>query len=195
MRALGDRFKAQPGEIVERVVALQEELKGAQKALAAARAELAVANAERVLAEKIQNIKVNNRNYKLLIGRIDGIEGGDLKTAAKQLQERSGGNSLVIITSVTKGKVGFGTSFGKDVANEYGDLDAGKLTNEYSRLCGGGGGGNKYQAQAGGRDPSALDEAMEKAEVTIRQLLNKGSNSKQIYQSNIIKPENWTGST
>jgi alanyl-tRNA synthetase len=195
VRALGDRFKAQPGEIVERVAALQEELKGNQKALAAARGELAVANAERVLAEKIQNIKVDNRNYQLLIGRVDGIEGGDLKTAAKQLQERSGGNSLVIIASVTKGKVGFGTSFGKDVANEYGDLDAGKLTNEFSMLCGGGGGGNKYQAQAGGRDPSALDEALEKARVTTREILNKGSKSRQIYQANINKSENSTGST
>jgi alanyl-tRNA synthetase len=190
VRALGDRFKAQPGEIVERVAALQEELRGSQKALAAVRGELAVANAERVLEEKIQDIKVDNRSYRLLIGRVDGIEGGDLKTAAKQLQERSGGNSLVIITSVTKGKVGFGTSFGKDVANEYSDLDAGRLTNEYSRLCGGGGGGNKYQAQAGGRDPSALDEAMREAEVTIRKILIKGPNSKQIYQASIIKPDN-----
>jgi alanyl-tRNA synthetase len=130
-----------------------------------------------------------------LIGRVDGIEGGDLKNAAKQLQERSGGNSLVIIASVTKGKVGFGTSFGKDVVNEYCDLDAGKLTNEYSLLCGGGGGGTKYQAQAGGRDPSALDEAMEKAGVTIREILNKGSKSKQIYRANIFKSENSTGST
>jgi alanyl-tRNA synthetase len=195
VRALGDRFKAQPGEIVERVAALQEELRGSQKALAAVRGELAVANAERVLAEKFQNIKVDNRNYQLLIGRVDGIEGGDLKNAAKQLQERSGGNSLVIIASVTKGKVGFGTSFGKDVVNEYCDLDAGKLTNEYSLLCGGGGGGTKYQAQAGGRDPSALDEAMEKAGVTIREILNKGSKSKQIYRANIFKSENSTGST
>lgn len=45
VRELGDRFKAQPGEIVERVSQLSEELKATGKALAAARSELAVAKA------------------------------------------------------------------------------------------------------------------------------------------------------
>ena len=43
VKQLGDRFKAQPAEIVDRVAALQEELKATGKALAAAQAELAVA--------------------------------------------------------------------------------------------------------------------------------------------------------
>ncbi len=35
VRALGDRFKAQLGENVERLAAMQEELRGSHKALAA----------------------------------------------------------------------------------------------------------------------------------------------------------------
>ncbi len=50
LRALGDRFKAQPGEIVERLAALQEELRGSHKALAAVRDELAGAKAAALAA-------------------------------------------------------------------------------------------------------------------------------------------------
>ncbi|MDA0964821.1 MAG: alanine--tRNA ligase, partial [Cyanobacteria bacterium] len=43
VKQLGDRFKAQPAEIVDRVLTLQSELKASQKALASAREELALA--------------------------------------------------------------------------------------------------------------------------------------------------------
>ncbi|MBM5827905.1 MAG: alanine--tRNA ligase, partial [Cyanobacteria bacterium M_surface_7_m2_040] len=51
VKQLGERFKAQPAEIVERVAQLQDELKSAGKALAAARSELAAAKAAALVAQ------------------------------------------------------------------------------------------------------------------------------------------------
>ncbi|MFN4866524.1 MAG: alanine--tRNA ligase, partial [Cyanobium sp.] len=50
VKPLAERFKAQPGEIVERVAQLADELKASQKALAAARGELAAAKAQALAA-------------------------------------------------------------------------------------------------------------------------------------------------
>jgi alanyl-tRNA synthetase len=51
VKPLAERFKAQPGEIVERVAQLADELKASQKALAAARSELAAAKAAALVAQ------------------------------------------------------------------------------------------------------------------------------------------------
>lgn len=44
---------------------------------------------------------------------------------------------------------------------------AGKLVGQVARLCGGGGGGKPALAQAGGKDASKLQEALELAKNTL----------------------------
>ncbi len=76
VRELGDRFKAQPGEIVERVSAMAEELKATGKALAAARAELALAKAA-ALASLAEPLGA----FQLLVARLNGVEGQSARPA------------------------------------------------------------------------------------------------------------------
>ena len=70
VKQLGERFKAQPAEIVERVAQLADELKASQKALAAAREELAVAKSAALVG---QAVAVGA--HQLLVARLDGVEG------------------------------------------------------------------------------------------------------------------------
>ena len=111
VKQLGDRFKAQPGEIVERVVALQDELKSTGKALIAAQAELAVAKSA-ALATKAVAIG----SFQLLVERLDGVDGTGLQGAAQSLSAQLGDGAAVVLGGLPdpsdQGKVILVAAFG-----------------------------------------------------------------------------------
>ena len=160
VKQLGDRFKAQPAEIVDRVAALQEELKSTGKALAAAQAELAVAKSA-ALASKAVAVG----DFQLLVERLDGVDGAGLQGAAQNLADQLGDGAAVVLGGLPdpadQGKVILVAAFGKAVIAAK--LQAGKFIGGIAKLCGGGGGGRPNLAQAGGRDGAALDTALEAA--------------------------------
>ena len=168
VKQLGDRFKAQPGEIVERVVALQDELKSTGKALIAAQAELAVAKSA-ALATK----SVAVGSFQLLVERLDGVDGTGLQGAAQSLAAQLGDGAAVVLGGLPdpadQGKVILVAAFGKDViaAKQM----AGKFIGAIAKLCGGGGGGRPNLAQAGGRDGAALAGALETAREELQSKL------------------------
>jgi len=157
VRQLGERFKAQPGEIVERVSALQDELKTTSKALQVVQAELAVAKSA-ALASKAVAVG----EFQLLVERLDGVDGSGLQGAAQNLSDQLGEGAAVVIGGLPdpadQGKVILVAAFGKAViANGQ---QAGKFIGGIAKRCGGGGGGRPNLAQAGGRDGAALDGAL-----------------------------------
>ena len=160
VKQLGERFKAQPGEIVERVVSLQSELKASQKALAAAREELALAKSA-ALANQAEAVG----DCQVLISRLDGVDGGGLQSAAQGLVDQLGDGAAVVIGGLPDpsdlGKVILVAAFGKGVIAK--GQQAGKFIGAVAKACGGGGGGRPNLAQAGGRDGAALDAALEQA--------------------------------
>lgn len=164
VKQLGDRFKAQPGEIVERVAALQDELKSTGKALAAAQAELAVAKSA-ALASKAVAVG----DVQLLVERLDGVDGAGLQGAAQSLADQLGDGAAVVIGGLPdpsdQGKVILVAAFGKAVIAQ--GQQAGKFIGGIAKLCGGGGGGRPNLAQAGGRDGSALDGALASARAQL----------------------------
>ena len=160
VKQLGERFKAQPSEIVDRVAALQEELKATGKALAAVQSELAVAKAA-ALASKAEVVGA----FQLLVQRLDGVDGGGLQGAAQSLVDQLGDTAAVVIGGLPdpadQGKVILVAAFGKSViAAKH---QAGKFIGGIAKICGGGGGGRPNLAQAGGRDGAALDGALQAA--------------------------------
>ena len=168
VKQLGDRFKAQPGEIVERVVALQDELKSTGKALIAAQAELAVAKSA-ALATK----SVAVGSFQLLVERLDGVDGTGLQGAAQSLAAQLGDGAAVVLGGLPdpadQGKVILVAAFGKEVIAVK--KQAGKFIGAIAKLCGGGGGGRPNLAQAGGRDGAALAGALEEAKSELQRSL------------------------
>jgi alanyl-tRNA synthetase len=168
VKQLGDRFKAQPGEIVERVVALQDELKSTGKALIAVQAELAVAKSA-ALATK----SVAVGSFQLLVERLDGVDGTGLQGAAQSLAAQLGDGAAVVLGGLPdpadQGKVILVAAFGKDVIAAK--QQAGKFIGAIAKLCGGGGGGRPNLAQAGGRDGAALAGALEEAKSELERSL------------------------
>jgi alanyl-tRNA synthetase len=163
VKALGERFKAQPGEIVERVGALQEELKATAKALAAAREELALAKASALVA-RAQPVggDPGGAPFQLLVERLEGVEGGGLQSAAQQLADQLGEGAAVVLGGLSDpkdlAKVVLVAAFGNHVIAK--GAKAGAFIGAVAKRCGGGGGGRPNLAQAGGKDGAALDGAL-----------------------------------
>ncbi len=160
VRELSDRFKVKTFEIVDRVIALQDELKGVAKELATSKQQLALLKAEAMVKQAW--IVGSSR---LLVQRIDGIDGASLQSAAQDLADKLGANSAVVLGGLpeplNETKVILVVAFGEAVVSS--GLKAGSFIGEIAQLCGGGGGGRPNLAQAGGRDGKALDKALKVA--------------------------------
>ncbi|NDG79058.1 MAG: alanine--tRNA ligase [Synechococcaceae bacterium WB8_1B_057] len=166
VKALGERFKVQPTEILERVALLQEELKATGKALAAAQEELALVKASALL-----NQAETVGDYQILVARLDGIGADGMQTAAQQLQEQLGDGAAVLLAGVPEpAKVTLVVAFGPELIKR--GLQAGKFVGVVAKACGGGGGGRPNLAQAGGRDPGALPGALAAARFELLELLS-----------------------
>ena len=168
VKPLAERFKAQPGEIVERVAALADELKATQKALAAARSELASAKAG-ALVHKAEPLG----DYRLLVSRLDGVDGAGLQNAAQGLADQLGDGAAVVLGGLPDpadlAKVILVAAFGAAVVAA--GPKAGAFIGGVAKACGGGGGGRPNLAQAGGRDGAALNGALEQAKAQLRAAL------------------------
>lgn len=163
VRDLGDRFKAKPEELPNRITNLQNELKDTLKQLAAVKSELAIAKSDQLLnaAEAIGE-------FKIIVAQLGDVDAEALKTAAERLQQKLGNAAVVLASVADVDKVSLVAAFSPEV-NRKG-LQAGKFIGGIAQLCGGKGGGRPNLAQAGGRDASKLQEALDCA----RNLLVEG---------------------
>jgi alanyl-tRNA synthetase len=160
VRELSDRFKVKPEEIPDRIAGLQAELKAAQKQLEAVKAELAIAKSDQLLAEAEPV-----GDCKIIVAQLEDVGAEALKTAAERLLQKLGSGAVVLGSVPEPEKVNFIACFSPDV-NKKG-LQAGKFIGGIAKICGGGGGGRPNMAQAGGRDPSKLKDALETARTQL----------------------------
>ncbi|MEG4228487.1 alanine--tRNA ligase [Microcoleus sp. N9_B2] len=163
VRDLGDRFKAKPEELPNRITNLQNELKDTQKQLAAVKSELAIAKSDQLL-----NAAEALGEFKIIVAQLGDVDAEALKTAAERLQQKLGNAAVVLASVADVDKVSLVAAFSPEV-NRKG-LQAGKFIGGIAQLCGGKGGGRPNLAQAGGRDASKLQSALESA----RNLLVEG---------------------
>jgi alanyl-tRNA synthetase len=161
VRDLSDRFKSKPEEIPERVTGLQNELKGAQKQLEALKSELALVKSTQLL-EQAESVG----DFKILVAEMEGVDATSLQTAAERLLQKIGEGAIVLGSSPEAQKVGLVAAFSPAV-NKKG-LQAGKFIGGIAKICGGGGGGRPNLAQAGGRDPGKLKEALAEAKQQLQ---------------------------
>jgi alanyl-tRNA synthetase len=107
----------------------------------------------------------------LLAARVNAGSMDALRGIADELKAKLG--SVVLALGAVDGdKVNLVAAVTSDLTGQ--GLHAGKLIKELAAICGGGGGGKPELAQAGGKDPSKLGEALEAAErLVLAQLAGK----------------------
>ncbi|WP_269622112.1 alanine--tRNA ligase [Prochlorococcus marinus] len=169
VKRLTSLFKAQSNEVVDRVIALQTEVKALNKLLIKAQNDVI---ASRALTLVDQVISIRNSQY--LIKRLDGMKGDSLQSMATRLLDHLGSQSAILLGGTPdpkdSKKVILVAAFGKDLIEK--GLHAGKFLAPIAKLCGGGGGGRPDLAQAGGRDAKTLDSALEFANKKLIELLS-----------------------
>ena len=105
---------------------------------------------------------------KLVTKRVSGLEKSSLRGISDSLRDRVG-SGVVVLASENDGKVGLIVSVTKDLTSK---LQAGRIVKELAPIVGGGGGGRPDFAEAGGKDPSRIDELLSKAPDVLRRLLS-----------------------
>ena len=107
------------------------------------------------------------KGVKLIARRVSGLEKGALRGLSDSLRDRLG-SGIVVIASETEGKVALVVSVTKDLS---GRIQAGRVVKELAPIVGGAGGGRPDFAEAGGKDPSKIDELLQKAPDIVGSLL------------------------
>ncbi len=157
VKDLSDRFKVKPEEICDRITSLQAELKATQKELETSKQDLALAKSDQLLAQA-----ESVGEFKILVAELGDTDAEALKIAAERLQQKLGESAVILGSIPDVDKVSLVAAFSTKV-NKDKQLQAGKFISAIAKICGGGGGGRPNLAQAGGRDPSQLKEALETA--------------------------------
>ncbi len=135
----------------ETIGTLQKKLKDAKKKAGRA-AESGVVDAARALADSAEG--------DLLIAAIDGAEGESLRKAMDVIRSKKP-DIAMLLAATGDDKISFLASV-PDALIARG-LKAGDWVREVAKVTGGGGGGRPDMAQAGGKNPARLPEALEAA--------------------------------
>ena len=145
-------LKIPPLELPRRLAKLLEEQKQLEKQLETLEVRLARGRAQEIVAgaREVSGVAV-------LAARVDGLTAEGLRTVMDSVRERLA-SGIICLGSVVDGKVALVSSVTKDLIPRF---HAGKLIQAVAKSVGGSGGGKPDLAQAGGKLPEKLDEALE----------------------------------
>jgi len=115
------------------------------------------------IGERVKEVK----GVKVLAHRVDNLERAQLRTLVDQLRDKIG-SGVVILGSASNGNVALIVGVTKDLT---GRVQAGKVIGPVAQKVGGKGGGRPDLAEAGGKDASALDAALDGAYGVVEGLL------------------------
>jgi len=107
------------------------------------------------------------RGVKVLAHRVDNLERAQMRTLVDQLRDKIG-SGVVVLGSATNGNVSLIVGVTKDLTAR---IQAGKVIGPVAQKVGGKGGGRPDLAEAGGKDPGALDAALGEAYGVVEALL------------------------
>ncbi|KAK9944315.1 hypothetical protein M0R45_009888 [Rubus argutus] len=153
MKQLCSTLKVKAEEVTNRVDNLLEELRMTRNEVSSLREKAAVYKASHMAAKAVS--VGTSKSIRVLVESMDDTDADSLKKAAEYLIDTLQDPAAVILASCPDGNT------------------AGKFIGPIAKLCGGGGGGRPNFAQAGGRKPENLSDALEKARSEIFVLLSE----------------------
>ena len=152
-------LKTVPASVLEKITALQSELKAVMSENESLKSKLA----KDALGD-VMNQVCEIGGVRFLPAKVEGVDMNGLRDLGDQLREKIG-EGVVLIASVNDGKVSLMAAV-TDGAMKKG-AHAGNLIKGIAALVGGGGGGRPNMAQAGGKNPAGIDAALEKAKEVL----------------------------
>ena len=156
-------LKTQPADVVNKIKHLQSELKSANSEIESLKSKAAKEALGDVSgsAEEVKGIK-------LIANKVDNVDMNGLRDLGDSLKEKIG-EGVVALMSAADGKVNI-VIMATDGAVKAG-AHAGNLIKAVAPIVGGGGGGRPNMAQAGGKNPSGIEDALKAVKTELEKML------------------------
>ena len=148
-------LKAAPDKLTEKITHLQAENKALHSEVDSLKSKLA----QDAMGDVMDQV-VEMKGVKLLATKVEGVDMNGLRDLGDQLKEKLG-EGVIVIASATDGKVSLMATATKGAIDK--GAHAGNLIKAIAGLVGGGGGGRPNMAQAGGKNPAGMEDAIAKA--------------------------------
>ena len=152
-------LKATPDQLTEKVTHLMSENKNLKGEVESLKSKLA----KDAMGDVMDQV-VEVKGVKLLATKLEGVDMNGLRDLGDQLKEKLG-EGVILLASVNDGKVSLMAMATKE-AMEKG-AHAGNLIKAVAGCVGGGCGGRPNMAQAGGKKPEGIEDALAKAEEVL----------------------------
>lgn len=152
LRIAAETAKSTTEDIVRKIEALVDEVRSAKKELEEANAKLVKSS-----LDSLMNDAVTVKGIKIIAAKMDDLDMNALRNASDTVKNKIG-SGVVILVSSKDDKVNLIVSATKDAVTS--GIHCGNIIKDAAVACGGGGGGRPDMAQAGGKDPQGMDEAL-----------------------------------
>ncbi len=152
-------LKVAPSQVLERVERLVRRVKELEKEIERLKSREAFLKREELIEKAVEVVGI-----KVISERMEGLDIKGLRNASDLLKGtlKSG---VIILGSVMDKKVGLVCVVTRDLTDK---LDAGQIIKEVAKIVKGSGGGRKDFAQAGGKNPAKLSQALKEAPRIIK---------------------------
>jgi alanyl-tRNA synthetase len=162
LRAVAGMLNAGEDEIIGALARQFESTKQLEKQLEALKRKAAGSIASG-LVEQARTVK----DVRLIAAQVNGFDREALRQLVDVLRQKIG-SGVVVLASAEDGKVALITGVTKDLIPK---LHAGKIVQELAKLLGGSGGGKPDLAEAGGKDTSGIQKALDHVYPLLDRLL------------------------
>ncbi len=160
-------FQCRPDELQTRVGALQDQVKALQTQL-----KKAVGAALTGVVDELIASAPEVGGAKVVVAKLpDGASNETVRTQIDRVKQKCGSAFVVFGWSEGEGNASLIAAVTPDLVKK--GLKAGDVVKQIAPVIGGGGGGKPDMAQAGGKEPAKLSEALQKADRLGRDLLAK----------------------
>jgi alanyl-tRNA synthetase len=148
----------------QRLAAQDDELKKLRRELDEARMKSAAS-----AVSKSTDQAVEVAGFKVLAQRVDALDRGQMRTLVDNLRNKLGSGVVILGGAQEEGKVALIVGVTKDLTAK---VQAGKIVGAIAKLVGGSGGGRPDMAEAGGKDASQLDAALQAAPGIVKEIVS-----------------------
>ncbi|MGP8434021.1 alanine--tRNA ligase [Paraburkholderia fungorum] len=144
-------LKAQPSELTQRIMQVQDQVKSLEKELSALKSKMASSQGDELAGQAIEVAGVH-----VLAATLEGADVKTLRETVDKLKDKLK-SAAIVLASVEGGKVSLIAGVTADASKK---VKAGELVNFVAQQVGGKGGGRPDMAQAGGTEPANLPAAL-----------------------------------
>ncbi len=152
LKKAADAAKSTPEELHHKIENLSDEIKLLKKDIEQLNSKLLRSSLDSIIADA-QEVK----GFKVVAAKMGDMDMNALRNASDSIKDKLG-SGVVILASSKDQKVNLIVSATPDAVSS--GVHSGQIIKEAAAACGGGGGGRPDMAQAGGKNPAGIDEAL-----------------------------------